>query len=197
MDEGHHCVIMMMGHYGNWEWFSSAGSFFRDANIYQVYRPLKNNTFDRLFLRLRSRFGARCIPKNDTLREIIRLKREDERAGVVLIADQTPSRNNLHYWTTFLNRDTPMLTGAERIARKLDIPVVFIDVRKPARGFYTVEFKLITDSPRLTPENWITEQYARLMENCILRNPAYWLWTHKRWKYNRENDEKENSDSNT
>ncbi|MDR0994820.1 MAG: lysophospholipid acyltransferase family protein [Tannerella sp.] len=186
MDEGHPCVLMLMGHYGNWEWFSSASSFFRDAHIYQIYRPLKSKAFDRLFIRLRTRFGARLIKKNDTLRDVIRLSRSGERCVVIFLADQTPSRANLHYWTEFLHQDTPMLTGPERIARKLDIPVVFLDVERKTRGFYSVNFELISATPKQMPENAITEQYARLMEQSISRAPAYWLWSHKRWKYKRE-----------
>jgi KDO2-lipid IV(A) lauroyltransferase len=101
------------------------------------------------------------------------------------MADQTPSKVNLHYWTTYLNQKSAILTGPERIATKLDIPVIFVDVKKVKRGHYTVDFELITDSPKKMPEFWITEQYARLMERSILREPAYWLWTHKRWKHER------------
>ncbi|GAB6394903.1 MAG: lysophospholipid acyltransferase family protein [Bacteroidales bacterium] len=186
MNAGHPCILMLMGHYGNWEWFSAAATFFEDAHIYLIYRPLNNKAIDRLFVRLRTRFGSSGIRKNDTARNIIRLKQNHTRSAVIFIADQTPSTANLHYWTTFLNQETAILTGPERIARKQKLPVVFIDVRKTARGYYTAEFKLITQTPEKTPPCWITEQYARLMEKSILRNPACWLWTHKRWKHKRE-----------
>ena len=114
------------------------------------------------------------MKKNDTVRDMMTLKKEGNNNIVIFIADQTPSKANLHYWTTFLNQDTAMLNGAERIARKLDLPVIFLDVQKVKRGYYTVEMKLMTES------------YARMTEKMILRNPAYWLWTHKRWKYKRE-----------
>lgn len=187
MREGHTCFVLLMGHYGNWEWFSSAGSRFENSRIYQIYRPLNSKAIDRLFINLRTRFGSYGIKKNDTIRDIMQLKKEGTRSVVIFLADQTPSKANLHYWTTFLNQDSSILNGPERIARKLNLPVIFLDTRKVKRGYYTVEMKLITDKPKETPENWITEQYARLMEQCILRNPAYWLWTHKRWKHKREN----------
>ena len=76
-----------------------------------------------------------------------------------------------------------MLNGPERIAVKLNLPVIYADVKKVKRGHYTVDFQLMTDKPRETSKHWITEQYTRLMEQSILREPAYWLWTHKRWKY--------------
>lgn len=187
MERGHTCCIFLMGHYGNWEWFSSAASRFKDSGAYQIYRPLKNKAFDRLFINLRTHFGSFGIKKNDTIRDIIKLKQDKTRSVVVFLADQTPSRNNLHYWTEFLNQDTPVLTGPERIAQKLDLPVIFLDTKKIKRGYYTIDMKLVTETPKETPEFWITEQYTYLMEKCILRNPAYWLWTHKRWKYKKNN----------
>ena len=125
----------------------------------------------------------------DTIRDIIQLKKDKTRCVVIFLADQTPSKANLHYWTDFLHQDTAILTGPERIAKKLDLPVVFLDVRKKKRGFYTLRMELIAENPRTTPENDITERYARLMEKSILRDPAYWLWTHKRWKYKHEQEQ--------
>lgn len=186
MDEGRPLIIILMGHYGNWEWFTSSANYFKQTRLYQIYRPLSNRAFDRLFIDLRTRFGSRGIPKNDVVREMIRLKQSKERALGIFIADQTPSKANLHYWTDFLRQDTPVLTGAERLARKLDLPVVYLDVWQEARGYYTSELKLITDKPKETPEFFITERYARLMEETILRDPAGWLWTHRRWKHKHE-----------
>ena len=186
MDEGHPCVLLFMGHYGNWEWFCASDSFFRDAKICQVYRPLNDKAVDKLFVNLRNQFGARGIKKNDTIRDAFTLSKNKTRSCVVLVSDQTPSKANLHYWTSFLNQETPVLTGGERIAMKLNLPVVFGDVKRVSRGYYTVEFRLITDKPQETREFEITEQYTRVMEECILRDPAYWLWTHKRWKHKRE-----------
>ena len=185
MDAGHPCCLLLMGHYGNWEWYSGSTTRFADAVMYQIYRPLNNKAVDKLFIWLRTKFGSRVISKYETGREVVRLQRNKVRSVVIFLADQTPSRQNLHYWTSFLNQDTAILTGAERLARKLDTPVIFLDVQMLRRGYYTVELQLLSESPKETPENWITEEYARRMERGILRNPAGWLWTHKRWKYTR------------
>lgn len=184
--QNNNTFMLLMGHYGNWEWFSASPARFDDVQIHQIYRPLTNKAFDKLFIYLRTRYGAYGIKKNDTFRDIFKLKKENTRSLVIFISDQTPSKNNLHYWTQFLNQDTPILNGPERIAKKLNIPVIFLDVKKIKRGYYTVDFVLMTDNPKETPDNWITEQYARKMEQSILRDPAYWLWTHKRWKHKHE-----------
>ena len=186
MEKGHTCFILTMGHYGNWEWFSGSTTRFEDSRIYQIYRPLNNKAFDKLFADLRTQFGSFGIKKNDTIRDIIKLKQDKTKSVVIFLADQTPSKANLHYWTEFLHQDTAILTGPERIARKLNLPVIFLDTQKVKRGYYTVDMKLITENPKETPENYITEQYARLLEKMILRDPAYWLWTHKRWKHKHE-----------
>ena len=183
--QGHTCFILILGHYGNWEWFTGSTFWFHQVKIYQIYRPLSNKAFDRLFIYLRTRFQSMGIKKQETLRDIIRIKQSKESSLVVFVADQTPNTSNLHYWTTFLNQESAMLLGPERIATKLDIPVIFADIRKVKRGYYTVDLELITDSPRKMPEFWITEEYARKMECSIMREPAYWLWTHKRWKHKR------------
>ena len=183
LDKGHSCCMLLMGHYGNWEWLSGSTTRLKDCRMYQIYRPLNNQAIDKLFIYLRTKFGSFGIKKNDTLRDIIALKREGIRSLVIFLADQTPSPSNLHYWTTWLNQDTPMLTGPERIARKLNIPVIYLDVRQLRRGYYDATLHIISENPKDTPEFWITEQYARMMERSILRDPAYYLWTHKRWKH--------------
>jgi KDO2-lipid IV(A) lauroyltransferase len=184
LDKGHTCFILMMGHYGNWEWFSGATARFEGrATIYQVYRPVNSKAFDRLLVYLRTRFHSCGIKKKDTIRDMIRLKQNKTPALIPFLADQTPSRANLHYWTRFLNQQSAFLTGPERIAKKLDLPVVFADTIKIKRGYYTIDLKLITDNAKETGQFRITEEYARMMEKTILRDPAFWLWTHKRWKY--------------
>ncbi len=187
LDAGHKSLVLVMGHYGNWEWFTGFPSRFGgQLEVCQIYRPLDSLAFDRLFLTLRTRFGARCVPKKDVVRELVRTARPSSPPALfVFIADQTPSRANLHYWTTFLHRDTAMLNGPERLAVKMNLPVIYADVRRESRGHYTVDFQLLTDAPRSKPENWITEEYTRRMERTILRDPACWLWTHRRWKYSR------------
>jgi KDO2-lipid IV(A) lauroyltransferase len=185
-EQGHTCILLLLGHYGNWEWLTGfADSFGVELQVHQIYRPLNSKAFDRLFIYMRTRFKSFVMKKNDVMRHVIRLKQTKTPSIVVFIADQTPSPANIHYRTTFLNQDSAMVTGAERIATKLNLPVVFADVKLVKRGYYAVDFELITDCPREMPEFAVTEKYTRLMERCILREPACWLWTHKRWKHTR------------
>jgi KDO2-lipid IV(A) lauroyltransferase len=180
---GNSCLVYL-GHYGNWEWVPSIALMFdENVQLAQIYKHLRNKVFDRIFLKLRSRFGSLGIAKEDTLRTIIRMKREGKQSVIGFISDQTPSYTNIHYWTTFLNQETPVFTGVERIARQTGFGVAYLDITKTGRGRYVAECKLVTDNPKGEPENAITERYARMFEKTILRNPACWLWSHNRWKY--------------
>ncbi len=187
LDDGR-MSILMLGHYGNWEYIPSVTLWLvspENAVIGELYRPLKNKWFDEFFLKLRSRYNTINIPKNDVLREFIKYRRDKRPVIMGFMADQTPSPANIHYWSNFLNQDTPMLTGIERIAQKLDCTLVYVDVIKLKRGHYKIVFEEITQTPKEYKEFEITEIYTRLMEKTILRAPEYWLWTHKRWKHKR------------
>lgn len=189
MEDNKSC-IMFLGHYANWEWVPSITLEFTDGTLLgQIYRPLKNKAFDNIFLKLRSRFGSVSIPKNNTLRSMIEFKKENKKVLIGFMSDQTPSVANIHYWTNFLNQETPVYTGVERIAQKTGFSVTYLDIIKTGRGKYKCYVKLITADPKNEPEFAITEKYIREMERTILRHPAYWLWTHKRWKHKRSDVE--------
>ncbi|MBQ8564599.1 MAG: lysophospholipid acyltransferase family protein [Bacteroidaceae bacterium] len=179
-------VMLLLGHYGNWEWIPSLTMWCaqpQGIQAGQIYRPLRNKWFDQFFIRLRGRFGTQCIAKNDTFRNLLKCKREGRVSLTGFIADQTPSPRNIHHWVDFLGRSTPVLTGFETIARKLDMAVVYIDVEVVKRGYYRATFRLLEDNPAACPEFDITNRYNAAMEQTIRRAPHAWLWTHKRWKW--------------
>lgn len=181
-------VLMFLGHYCNWEWVPSINIHFynEDIDLGQIYKPLKNKAVDKLFLKIRSRFGSFGIPRYETLRAIVKMRKEGKRVMIGFMADQLPSMLNIHYWTNFLNQETAVFTGVERIAKQTGFGVVYLDIEKVKRGYYKATVRLISDKPKEEPEFVITERYIRAMEATINRAPAYWLWTHKRWKLSRK-----------
>lgn len=190
LESGRSCALYL-GHYCNWEWVTSLPlSIGCNAVCAQIYHVLENPMFDKLFYRLRGRMGAVSIPMAETLRQIVKYRNEGKPVIIGFIADQTPFWNNIHYWTDFLNHDTPVLTGTERIARKTDFAAYYLDLRCERRGQYVAEFKLLSDTPRKLPEYGLTEMYWRALENTIRRQPHLWLWTHNRWKRTRKEWEK-------
>lgn len=185
-------VILMLGHYGNWEWVTSITLAVKGGDstvIGQIYRPLKNKAFDSFFLKLRRRFHSVGFAKNDIYREIIKMRRANKKWLLGFISDQKPSYNGIAYWTKFLNQDTATLIGAERIAKQTDSVVCYLDITRVKRGFYEGKVKLISDNPTETPEFEITEKYMRMLEKTILRNPSFYLWSHNRWKYKKNDSE--------
>lgn len=173
-----------LGHYGNWEWISSLPLWVKDAGLCtQLYHPLENPVFDKVVSYTRERFGGKNIPVNESIRHMVKYKKDGTPIIVGFIADQVPFWNNIHYFSNFLNHpDTPVFTSAERLMKKLDMVVFYLDVKQVKRGYYTAEFKLMTEDVKSWKEFELTERYTRLMEETILANPALWLWTHNRWK---------------
>ena len=178
-------IIVMIPHYANYEWLIGMGSVMKPGDVpVQVYKPLKDKYLNELFKQIRSRFGGYNIPKHSTAREIIKLKREGKNMVVGLITDQWPSGDR--YWTTFMGQETAFLNGAERIAKIMNFPVFYCELTKTRRGYCEAEFKLITEAPKETVEGEITDMFAHELEQTIRREPAYWLWSHKRWKFTKK-----------
>ncbi len=181
-------VALLFGHYGSWEYLTLIYNHLVDKgvkNIYGVYMPIKSKPVDYLFLKIRTHFDGEVVTKKGVFREVIRLKQKGQNGVFGLISDQSPIISDLNYWTTFLNQDTAFITGFERMARQTDMAVIYGDVRRVKRGHYTAELKLISSDPANEELYSVTEQYAKMMEATIVREPSYWLWTHKRWKHKR------------
>lgn len=186
VESGQSCAVYL-GHYCNWEWITSLPLWVTPkAQCGQIYHPLENKDFDKLFLRMRQRFGAKCIAMNNTLREMVRYRKEGQPVVIGYISDQVPMWQNIHHWCNFLHHDTPVLTGTERIARSMNHAVFYMEVSRVKRGYYEVEFKLVTREPDKMPEYAVTDRYFQLLEDTIRKHPELWLWSHNRWKRTRE-----------
>ena len=180
-------VAVYLGHTINWEWITSLPLWIsKKAHCGQLYHALENETFDTLFLHIRERWGAECIPLVDVLRKIIEYKQKGQPTVLGYLGDQVPHWNNIHHWCWFLNHDTPVMTGTERIAVKNRQAMVFLDVSRKKRGYYEAEFKLMTRTPEQLKEYEATDLYHQLLEANIRRQPELWLWSHNRWKRTRE-----------
>lgn len=176
--------ILSLGHYGNWEWVPSIVTHFQpEMKQGLVYKTLHNKAFDRLFLKIRSRFNSKPIEQVSVYRQMIRLQEAGERMVVGFLADQRPFRNNGQYWTTFLNQDTLVQTGMEKIAKHLGCAVVYLDIKKVKRGYYEGKFFVISSDASQEQDFVIMERYMRKLEETILSAPAYYLWSHNRWKF--------------
>jgi KDO2-lipid IV(A) lauroyltransferase len=177
-------VVALSSHYNNWEWLSSMRLSTKHKPI-TIYKPLKNKDFDRYMLRLRSRFGVCVTPMSHIIRDLVKCRSEKILTISGFLSDQTPARDDISYWTTFLNQDTAFYRGAEKVAVKYDMPVIFMHIIKKKRGFYELEYSLISEHPGEEEPNAITSSYAAMLEKIIREKPEYWLWSHRRWKHKR------------
>lgn len=187
-DNGQNCAAIL-GHYCNWEWLSATGLAFKrypQAMTGLIYHPLYNEAFDHLFIAIRSAHGGECIPKKDVLRHLIKCKQEKTPYLFGYISDQAPRWMNIHLWIKFLHQDTAVFTGGERIMRKANDAVFYVQMERPRRGHYICSFRKITDNIQALPENEITIRFFQQLEEDIRRAPSYYLWTHNRWKRTKE-----------
>lgn len=181
---GHRLGFILVGHFGNWEWFSSLGFYMKnDFHFEQIYHPLRNKAMDELFLRMRKRGGGNCISMKDTFRYLLSQHRRGRKMIVGTIADQSPKWEAMHQWCEFLHHKTSFFVGAETISKKLGhSSLYYLTITRPQRGYYRAEIKLITNTPEQFPNYELTTLYANLLEKNIQEYPHLWLWTHNRWK---------------
>lgn len=176
-------VIAMSGHYANWEWMSVMPRV-TNYRVLVTYKILSNQFFENLTKSMRERFGAKAIDFRQTFRAITELEREGIPTITWICGDQSPNfEENTQMLVPFLNQETYFFSGTDKIARKKNAVVIFINLRKKGRGRYHVDFDLITDDPNSLPEGEIIRRYAKRIESLILEAPANWLWSHNRWKH--------------
>lgn len=183
---GNSCLLSL-GHYGNWEWVPSIGLYL-EHGVEQglIYKQLHSQAFDQLFLRIRSRFSPRPIEMRSAFRKMIKSRNDGKTMVIGFLTDQRPPQNMEHYWTRFLNQETLVQTGMERIAKQLAFSVVYLDIEKVKRGHYVGKFFVVTPDASQEPEFAVMERYMRKLEETVLHEPAYYLWSHNRWKFKRE-----------
>jgi len=173
--------IIVMSHKGNWEWVSMSAQLHAKQKAQCIYKQLKNPFFEKLTQGIRSKYGTILIPMEQTLRVLA------GQSGMVtataFIGDQNPSNGKNAYWTKFLNQDTAFMWGTEKIARKTNQEVWYLQVRKIKRGYYEAHTRLLCSNPAETKEGEITELLVRATEEDIMSQPENWLWSHRRWKY--------------
>lgn len=177
-------VIFVSGHCGNWEWYAASAILqcpgFDHSGA--IVKPLSSEVFEDFMSSLRTRFVKNpLIPFKSAYK--VMASRRHELSQTYILADQTPHQSEINYHTRFLNQETAIFLGTERITKSLDQVVIFSHIRRVKRGFYEIEFELITDKPKLTAEFEITSKHVSMLEKDIIAHPELWLWSHRRWKY--------------
>ncbi len=183
-------VVMMSGHFNNWEYMVlSLDMQFKHHGI-GVGKPLSNKGFGKILTDFRTRYGTEVIDATNSREKFAKYDADKYLCNYMMLNDQWPGDTYKCYWANFLDQDTAIIYGPEHYAKKYDYPVFFYSVNKIKRGYYEFEVQLITDKPNETTYGEITEKGAHLLEDAIRKNPSQWLWSHKRWKQQRPADYK-------
>ena len=176
-------VSLFLGHYSNWEWMSSIPLHI-DKNVIgaQIYHKLSNKNMDRLMLYIRERMGAVCVEMRKTARYVNELATENKVCIIGFIADQSPRKKDSRHFLHFLNHNTPVLTGTEKITKHYDFGAFFLDVKRVKRGYYEARFVKMHDNPKSLPDFELTAIYYQMLEKCIRTQPELYLWSHNRFR---------------
>jgi KDO2-lipid IV(A) lauroyltransferase len=180
-------VIVVGGHYGNWELFALAIDRSIRHKAVALYTPVANAFLDKKVRKSRSKYGLFMLSIKEIRAQMA--STEDELTATIFGSDQAPSKKQRAYWMTFLHQETPVQFGTEKFAKEYNLPVVYGIIHKRSRGHYEVVFELICSEPSEHPYGWITETHTRMLERAIREQPEYWLWSHKRWKRRRPEGE--------
>ncbi len=173
-------IILIGGHYNNWEMSAQKMPLECKHELFAIYKPLSNEFFDKKMKDSREKFGLIMIPMKETKNYF---NTDDKKPRAIIFgSDQSPSNAKNAHWINFLNQESGFLYGAEKYAKEFNWPVVYVSIQKSERGTYEVSFHLITDQPKQEPNGKIIKDFANLLEADINHNPPYWLWTHNRWK---------------
>ncbi|MFO7621912.1 MAG: lysophospholipid acyltransferase family protein [Bacteroidales bacterium] len=175
-------LMVVHSHYNTWEWLLILPLWVR-YKVVTVYKPIQNFLFDRFMNNFRARNNICLSPMSEVVREIIKNRDNNIRSLYVLMADQTPAKSQIKYRTTFLNQDTPVFLGPEKIAMKYDMAVIFFNMQKVRRGYYNFTAELLFENTAGLPEYMVTETHVKRLGELIREKPEYWIWSHRRWKY--------------
>lgn len=171
----------LTSHLCNWEWLLQICAIKSNYPIDAVYKPLHNEKMDQFIYNLRARFGAHPVAMKDTLRELVKNRKSVR--SMAMVADQTPPHSEIQHWATFLNQYTPFYVGGDKIGGAMQMPVLFVSMKRVKRGYYEVTFEILKNIPIAKEGHEVTELYIKRLEACIKEQPANWLWSHRRWKH--------------
>ena len=175
-------IVLTMGHYGMWEWMLVMPRIMKHTGVV-IYKPLNDKFFDEFMKKKRTKYGGYAFPMRETLRGLIEVTRKGNPWLAAFVADQTPTANEINFWVEFLNQDTPVFLGPEKIAKRFGAAVVYAEMMPKGKNKYDVRFELLAEDAANVPDGELTVKFNKMLERTINKAPQYWLWSHRRWKH--------------
>jgi Kdo2-lipid IVA lauroyltransferase/acyltransferase len=177
-------IALLCAHYASYEWVVSMNRYISFKG-YGIYKKIANKYFDKLVHDIRSKFKANLITTKETASRIEKNYNEGVLSLYGFASDQSPREDKIICWEHFMGVETPIHTGAEMLAKKYDMNVIFLKTKKIKRGYYEGTFELMAENPKETDRFEISKDFIKRVEKQIYEAPEYYLWTHKRWKHRR------------
>ncbi|MGB3464314.1 MAG: lysophospholipid acyltransferase family protein [Cyclobacteriaceae bacterium] len=180
-------VVIFASHFCNWEWTALAVNSQTSFRLDPVYKIQANKMLDDFIYYLRSKFGGEPIPKENAVRNM--LKNKDTVRAIGFVADQRPFKKGTRIWLDFLGKETAFFPGTVAIPYITQFPIYYMRINRLKRGYYEGELTLLGEPPHQKNDPAVLRRYVTEIENQIRQSPSDWLWSHKRWKYNRSSEE--------
>lgn len=184
MEKKQKSIALMCAHYASYEWAVSMNKH-TSFEGYGIYKKLSNPHFDKLVKDIRNRFKATLITTRETIPTIQKNFSTGHLGTYGFASDQSPQLSKAYHWHSFMGIEVPVHTGAEMLAKRFDMNVIFLRTKKVKRGYYEATFELLSDDVKSVPNYDITDEFLKRVEKQIYEAPEYYLWTHKRWKHRR------------
>ena len=178
-------IALMCAHYASYEWVVSM-NYHIHCKGFGIYKKLSNPYFDKLVKRIRSKFKAELITTKQTIPTIAENHKNHVLGLYGFASDQSPKANAAYHWAPFMGHIVPVHTGAEMLAKRFDMNVIFLRTKKIKRGYYQASFEVLSEDVKSVPNYEITDKFLKLVEEQIYEAPEFYLWTHKRWKHTKE-----------
>ncbi len=175
-------IMLLFPHYGSWEWVIALDAHIKSKG-YAIYQKINNKYFDKLIRDIREKFGTTLISTKETKEIVAKNRREGRLSMYGILSDQSPMVSKAQYWAPFMDIVVPVHVGAEGLCKNLELPAVYLKVRKLKRGYYEGSFKVLAENPKEFENYQITDAFLREVEKSIWEAPQYYFWTHKRWKH--------------
>ncbi len=178
-------VFVMAGHYGNFEWLLSLGHH-TPHTAHGIYAPLQNPYFDKYLKKVRSLHGSFLISRKKFREQFTNMQHRKELTVIGFAADQSPQDKKKNYFRNFFGHEVPVFTGAERLGKTFDVPILMAKVRRIKRGYYETTLNLLAENPRTLPDYAITDFFYEQLETLIKEDPSLYFWSHNRFKLMRQ-----------
>jgi KDO2-lipid IV(A) lauroyltransferase len=174
-------VIIAGGHFGNWEYTSSAVAAY-GYRLGVVVAELSNKYMDKKINEHREATNAVMIPKGASTRAVIKLLRDNGAVGMLMDQDE----NEEGIFVDFFGRPCSTARGPAVIALKTGASIVFFAAIRQPEGTIKVVFEPveIDYEAGATEKNIldITQRCTARLEHYTRLYPDHWFWMHRRWK---------------